>query len=691
MSLKRRITFTILLSSFGIVLVLFVLYRYINHIVVLQEVAKARLESKTIYYYREYIAKVSPYVVVKDRNLSYFACTPAYLTNQVAKLIRNKERFYIRQVSDRWRSPYDKPNIHELEAINFFKKHPKAKEFWQIHSPHHNLKMGGSVKHIFYAYPLYIEKSCLVCHGDPKKDVPPKLYKILLKEYGNRAFNYKVGDLRGIISIRVPYQQVQDKILSVFLVISTILFVAFIVGTLIFVRLSKNITDDIDKILQFFKKKIANNDYSILRNKMNFIEFEKLKQEINKTIRTIKDYQEKLKRNPLTKLPNRTQFFEFIEKNKKPIMVVNVDKFREINSYFDTEVGDELIKQIAKRLKKLRRKFNIKIFHLDIDEFAIIPMNIAEDKEIIKEFAEEILKELEEPYFIFNNEILVRFRMGISYKKKEYLRAEMALNKAKEIKRDIVFGSDAFEAKESYGEHIKWLKKLKNAIENDRIVPFFQPIYDKNEKIVKYEALVRMIDEDGKVISPFFFLEVAKKSRLYLEITKIMLSKVLRTIREKNVSVSINITLEDMEDEEMRSFILQKIDECIYKDKVTFEIVENEDIRESEIIKEFLDVLRKRGVSLYIDDFGSGYANFDYLLKLHPEGVKIDGSLIKNILSDKNSQVMVKTLINFAKESEIFVVAEFVENREIFEMLKKMGVDYFQGYYFSPPKPQIEG
>ena len=690
MSLKNRITFTILLSSFGIVLVLLILYKYINHIIVLQEVAKARLESKTIYYYREYLAKVSPNVLVKDKNLSYFSCTPAYATNQVAKLIRDKEHFYIRQVSDRWRSPYDKPNTYELKAIDFFKTHPKAREFWEIHNPHKNITMGGNLKHIFYAYPLYIEKSCLVCHGDPKKDVPPNLYKILLKEYGNRAFYYKLGELRGIISLRLPYQQVQDKILSVFLVISTILFIAFLIGTFIFVKLSKNITDDIDKILQFFRNKIANNDYSIIRKKMNFIEFEKLKEEINKTIRTIKEYQEKLKRNPITKLPNRMQFFEFIEKNKKPIMVVNVDKFREINSYFNTEVGDELIKEIAKRLKKLRRKYNIKIFHLDIDEFGIVPLGINENRDSIKKLTEEILKELEEPYFIFNNEILVRFRMGISFQKKEYLRAEMALNKAKELKKDIVFGSDAIENKENYGEHIKWLKKLKNAIDNDRIVPFFQPIYDKNEKIVKYEALVRMIDEDGKVISPFFFLDVAKKSRLYLEITKIMLSKSLRTIRDNKVSISINITLEDMEDEEMRDFIINKIEECIYKDKVTFEIVENEDIRESEIIKEFLDSLRAKGVSLYIDDFGSGYANFDYLLKLHPEGVKIDGSLIKNILNDKNSQVMVKTLINFAKESEIFIVAEFVENREIFEMLRDMGVDYFQGYYFSPPKSDIE-
>jgi len=139
----------------------------------------------------------------------------------------------------------------------------------------------------------------------------------------------------------------------------------------------------------------------------------------------------------------------------------------------------------------------------------------------------------------------------------------------------------------------------------------------------------------------------------------------------------------------MRKFILEKVNSLKDKSKITFEIVESEDVRESEIFKEFLRILKEKGCSIYIDDFGSGYSNFDYILKLYPDGVKIDGSLIKNILEDKNSKVIVKTVISFAKEMNIKTVAEFVENEEIFNLLKEMGVDYFQGYYFSPPKPTI--
>ena len=105
-------------------------------------------------------------------------------------------------------------------------------------------------------------------------------------------------------------------------------------------------------------------------------------------------------------------------------------------------------------------------------------------------------------------------------------------------------------------------------------------------------------------------------------------------------------------------------------------------------IDEFLHQIKEKA-KLYIDDFGSGYANFDYLLKLGANGVKIDGSLVKNILTDKNSEILVKLVIDFAKHTGIEVVAEYVENEEIFEKLKSLGVDYFQGYYFSKPSEDL--
>ena len=184
-------------------------------------------------------------------------------------------------------------------------------------------------------------------------------------------------------------------------------------------------------------------------------------------------------------------------------------------------------------------------------------------------------------------------------------------------------------------------------------------------------------------------MDVAKKSRYYLEITKRVIDKVIEKIIEKNISISVNITLEDIEDKDMRQYIFDKLNLIEDKSKITFEIVENEDVKENEIVKEFLKKIKNMGAMIYIDDFGSGYANFDYLIKLAPNGVKIDGTLIKNIINDKSSQIIVKTIVSFAKEMNIKTIAEFVENKEIFEMLKNIGIDYYQGYYFSPPKSEL--
>jgi len=673
----KRVFFVILLFSFFLIgLFFYAIYSYVNHKVVEEEVKNARIHSKTISYYEEFLSDSIKKAIEENKTDVFSDFSPIFASKYVTRLLRDKDKFYIKLVSDRWRSAENRPNISELQAIEYFKLNPNAKEFWEVHNEKAGFGLGTNEKHIFYAFPLYIKKSCLICHGDPDKDVPKKIYQKLVENYGNKAFYYKEGELRGIISMRIPIENIQNSIILIFFVVGGVVFLSVIIGLLVFVRLNVHVTEDINKILTFFKTKVSKNKYEKLKSEMNFIEFENLKEQINKTIDTIKKYKDKLATNHITNLPNRTQFFEYIEDNNKPIMIINVDKFREINSYFDTEIGDELIKQIGNRLKELAKQYDFEIFHLDIDEFALIPKRDIEEKSEMRKYAERILRKLEESYFIYNNEILVRFRMGISFLKKQYIKAEMALSKAKKLKKDIVFDIEELEIKDNYGEHIRWLRKLKNAIKNDRIIPFYQPIYDANRNIVKYEALVRMIDEEGNVVSPFFFLDVAKKSRFYLDITKLVLDKAIKTIRKYNVSISINITLEDMEDEEMRNFLIQHVSECKYKDKITFEIVENEDIRQSETIKEFIAKLRHEGVSIYIDDFGSGYANFDYLLKLHPEGVKIDGSLIKNILVDENSQVMVRTLVNFAKESGIYVVAEYVEDEATFNMLKEMGVDY---------------
>jgi len=686
-SYKKEIYFNIVGGFLGLLLLLAILFEIVYDFAIKQELKKAKLVSDVIIDFREYLSKVSPYVIVSNK-LNPFACTPAYVVNEVSSIIREKNHFLVRQVSDNYRNQLDKPNQLELQAINYFKTHPKKNEFFKIEE-------NNSFKNrqIFYARVLRIEPSCLKCHGNPKKDIPPRLYKLLVKEYGNRAFNYKVGDVRGIISIYAPFEDVFNILKEIIIIfIVTFLFI-FIVGTFLFKRISDNIREDVEKIIHHFKDKIAKKRLSMFKEKMHYKETEILKEEINGVVKELKNNQkelyEKYYYHPLTNLFNRTKFLQLEDRKKYPLVILNINKFREINSYFGVEIADKLIQEVAERLKKLRKIYKFKLYHIFIDEFVLLFSSNIKSRDELKTIVKNIMKELEKDYVIDNYEISVRFRSGISFYQRSYLCAEMALEAAKEKNVDIEFCNNIKFYLESCKKHLEWLKILKRKIERKEIIPFYQPIVDNNKNIVKYESLVRIITDDGEVISPYHFLDVAKKTRFYADITKIMITKVVDKIKKLNVSISVNLSVEDIENKEVREFIFNKIEELEDKSLLTIEIVETEDIKNSKDSLEFFKRLKELGVQIYVDDFGSGYSNFDYIFKLSPDGVKIDGSLIKNILSNKTNQTIVKTIVSFAKETGIKVVAEFVENKEIFDYLVKLGVDYFQGYYFSPPREDI--
>lgn len=671
-----------ILSGVGLLTLLFILYKSISSFIIEQEIQKARLLAHTLLYTREYLAKVAPFVEVKNKKFHPFSLTPAYAVSQIAKTIQMKEHLYVKQTSDKYRDPQNKPNEHELTAIYYFKSHPNAKEFFQIHRGHENIKS----EHLFYAYPLKIDRSCLKCHG-PKKDIPKPLLNKIEKIYGDRAFGYKLGQIRGIISIKIPFSEIKHKVDILFLKLSLFLLFLYLLGIVLFTRINKLIFKDIDNINEYLQTKLAKNIYRPFKAKMNFFEFDIIKKGINSVVKSLKNYQKTLYKslyyNELTGLPNRKKLIEIIKRKNYPLILLDIDSFKEINYFYGEEIANKLIKQVAERLRDYRT------FHIKIDEFVILQReNIGKDE--IYELTKNLIKKLEEPYDIDDYSIIVKFRAGIAYTKRNFMRALSALDATRILNKDIAFCSEADQIRDSYQEHLIWLKKLKIAIEHNKIVPFYQPIYDQNRKICKYEALVRLIDEDGNVISPYFFLNVAKKSRLYFEITKQVIDKSFKKFEKNGTEFSVNLSTLDMENDNIKNFIIQKLKAFKNPKKISFEIVESEDIKNSKNAYEFIQQLKSFGCKILIDDFGSGYANFDYLLSLGADGMKIDGSLIKNILEDKNSQIVVNTIVNFAKEVNMQVIAEFVENEEIFEYLKNLGIDCFQGYYFSEPKEDIE-
>jgi EAL domain-containing protein (putative c-di-GMP-specific phosphodiesterase class I) len=197
--------------------------------------------------------------------------------------------------------------------------------------------------------------------------------------------------------------------------------------------------------------------------------------------------------------------------------------------------------------------------------------------------------------------------------------------------------------------------------------------------------------QDKTPVTPSIFLHSAKQSHYYFDMSKTIIKESFELADKNSIPISINLSILDLQKPSMRSYI-KRILESFEKiaNLITFEILEDYPIESIGIIRHFLQNIKEMGATIAIDDFGSGYSNYQRLLYFHPDIIKIDGSLIKDILTNSFSQSMVKSIVTFAKEQNLKTVAEFVENEEIYNMLKTLGVDYSQGYYFGKPAPVEE-
>lgn len=400
------------------------------------------------------------------------------------------------------------------------------------------------------------------------------------------------------------------------------------------------------------------------------------------------DLRERLYFDSITGLPNRFSLTEDIEKLQHPfIVLINIDSFKEINDLYGFAVGDFVLSSLAKKItEKLPKR--LKLYKLSADEFAIVGDEAGKYQSekkmegLVASFAKEAM-------YYEDNKMLVSLTAGASFDgKMEH--ADMTLKQAKKRHMPYLVYDKGLDIAKEYENNIRWTAKLREAIADDRIVPFYQPIVDsKSGKIERYEALVRLIEPDGKVISPFFFLEISKKAKLYQSITRTMIAKSFKKFENSKHAVSVNISTEDILSLGVREFIIQKLIETKGKIKVIFELVESDGIENYEEVSEFIVEVKKHGAQVAIDDFGTGYSNFEHLLRLNVDYIKIDGTLIKNITEDKSSEVIVETIVSFAKKLGLKTIAEFVHSKEVMEKVAEMGIDYSQGYYLSEPKEEL--
>lgn len=593
------------------------------------------------HYQKFFIDKVIPL------NEATLPALPAFSSTPISELFSQKNTLHviIKTVSDRARNSDNQADSDELKAINHFKNNTNEKSYFT------------KTQNDFFqfAHPLRIEEKCLSCHGS-KESAP----LFIQNKYSN-AYDYHLGEVRGIQSVKIPIKMIDSYLMSGFvnsIIYDITLFVLLFI--LIYILIKKF------NMLNIYLTK----------------EVETKTDELKKTLSV----------DSLTLLPNRLQLLEDIQKTKNckstMLALLNINRFNDINDFYGFKSGDVVLNKVATSLKQNCDTPETYIYKLPGDEFAIYTTKDISDKSF-KKIIQTLVSKLQTTNInAFGNSILISLSVGISSNKDFLLAtANMALNVAKRDVKNIIVYDNTINKTHIALENIEGIKMIKDALEADTIVPYFQPIFNlQTKKIEKYESLVRIIKNDGTVASPFSFLEIAIKSKLYPNITQIMIEKSFDFFMDKEYEFSINLSTEDIRNKHTTNFILKKLQEYPEPQKVVFEILESDEIQNYQELKEFIKKIKHFGCKFAIDDFGSGYSNFSHVLELNIDYLKIDASLVKYITTDENSRVITKTIINFASTLGLKTIAEYVEDKEAFDLLEKMGIDYIQGYYIGKPE-----
>lgn len=395
----------------------------------------------------------------------------------------------------------------------------------------------------------------------------------------------------------------------------------------------------------------------------------------------------------LTKLPNRNMFLsDVIYLSFPQVILVDIDGFKHINDFYGTDVGDMVLIEFAEFIRKFAQPLDMKVYRLSSDEFLLLN-DKAFDKEFLQSTVHTINSSLNRKKFKTHDKELqfqINVTCGVAFGKSNLLeKADIALNFAKKKKLSYAIYNEENSQMNTHKQNMYWRQKIKDAIENDRITPYFQKIINvKDERINKYECLMRLLDDD-KAYSPFLFLDVAKETKLYHELTRIMIEKCFQTFANHDASFALNFSLLDIENKKTVSFLEEHIVKYNVGSRLILELLESEEILQSNQFLPFVEKMKALGVRFALDDFGSGYSNFAFVLKIAPAFLKIDGSLIKNMIADKNSYTIVQAIIAFAREINAEVIAEFVENEELMQALQSCDVHLMQGYFFSIPSATL--
>ncbi|HFU75726.1 MAG TPA: EAL domain-containing protein [Arcobacter sp.] len=400
-----------------------------------------------------------------------------------------------------------------------------------------------------------------------------------------------------------------------------------------------------------------------------------------------------LYRDNLTHIGNRNALLKYTKQNAYGLgTLIDIDDFSLLNELYGEDNGDKILVQLKNLLESHFNKENYICYRAGADQFSVLTTNKEIDINQLKIECEKFVELVDKTGINLDNgnNINISITIGIAQSDSHHIFEDVqrVLNVAKKkFVQIMIYDSNLHDTPKNFEENLYWIKKLKDGLFDGHFKAFYQPIVDtRSQEIVKYEALIRYVDDNNDIVPPYKFLPVAKKAKLYNKILQLMLEEVLNFIKEKQKVVSLNISFDDIKFNESQHFIDKKLSEntehCKY---LHFELLETEEIENFDIAKEFIERVQSYGCKVGVDDFGAGYSNFNMLEALNVDFVKIDGSLIKKIDSDENQEIIVDSIANYTKRRHLTTVAEFVSNEPIYEKIKSLGIDMAQGWHFGQP------
>ena len=523
-----------------------------------------------------------------------------------------------------------------------------------------------------FLYPMKSSTECTHCHINSKPD-----------------------SINGVLDISFPHSDIKISLdtMSIYIIV---FFVAFLLlfSLIFFFVINRKMVSPVIELTSEIKTISKSKDLTRRVDiHTNIEELGILQNSFNKLLETIKYYYDKLidkiYTDELTGIYNFAKFQKDIETMNKDYSILSIDikSFGAMNRVYGVKVADYLLEKFAIKTKEYFSD-NGFLYRLYGDEFAVIykgQVTSLDVEEYIDTMKHNVFK-YKKSLFSLNVTVGYDDRVGMSTLET----AGMALVTAKNTNKNLFRYNKIIAVKDEDNNHIVWLEKLNKAIEDDNLVPYFMPM--KNTKtglIDKYESLVRIIDGQ-EVYTPDKFVDVAIVSGQYHIVTQTMIRKTFEYFKNiDNVKFSINFSLSDIINDETTELLFKYLSEYKNSQNVIIELLETEEISDFVLLNKFINEVKQYNAKVAIDDFGSGYSNFNYILNLDVDIIKLDSCLVQNIFTDQHALVVVSNIVRVAKELKLTVVAERVADKHIEEILSVHEVDYLQGFHIGQPSPEI--